>query len=457
MQRRHRGKSQITVEREFNSLLKIALRIQTMAGVAFRFAPAYRFFSFLFVLFILGYGVSATAQWKELLHSNGYFSSIYFLDSPGPPRIGYAATVPDKIWRTEDGGITWQAMTPFRYPGSWPCDFTFKDSLTGWLAVRNNAGCYKTTDGGITWSFLPGSASDADGVHYNLSNGGLFLAGTGTDFDTASYWGGLASWDEGTTWTPIAVSLHGMYNGFAFNDSLDGIISSLFGPWLRTSDGGKSWATCPMDSEVWQPRAIPGTKTQFAITDHNGAFLRTDNLWSSWSLVHQFPISPVIQNGWDITSSGAVEGDSCHLFILLHDGCYMSTDEGVNWRYLGGMPTPGFFADWRFYVKGNYIYISSSIDGEGGFLWELNLDSLNPPNVGISEGFFNGAQQTTLHPGDSVGVTFVPGAGTLAATDSVELTLRYDPNAVSLSSLTLPAGWWVADSVSVAHPSGCDN
>ena len=43
-------------------------------------------------------------------------------------------------------------------------------------------------------------------------------------------------------------------------------------------------------------------------------------------------------------------------------------------------------------------------------------------------------------------MTFVPGAGTLAATDSVELTLRYDPNALSAPTLTVPAGWWVADS-----------
>ena len=90
----------------------------------------------------------------------------------------------------------------------------------------------------------------------------------------------------------------------------------------------------------------------------------------------------------------------------------------------------------------------STLAPDGMHIWRLDVTSLLRAYYGISPRLDDGTQQTNLHPGDSVGVIFVPGAGTLAVTDSVTLTLRYDPEAVSLSSLVAGTGWRIADSSS---------
>ncbi len=457
MKQHRQMKSQNNVEGEFKSLTDARLRIDTIAGAKFFFAPANRFIrlsaSILFLCFL---SQAAHCQWRKLLERRGGFLVIDFLNSPGAPRVGFASEL-DSVFRTEDGGNTWQAIpmgtgTVLTGLDVASTDFTFKDSLTGWMSANGGqGGAYITTDGGENWKFLVGSESEssAQGIYYDSSTNRLFLTGW-VGYANPPLVGSVASSDEGKTWIPINASKGWAMNGFAFNDSLHGINSCCEGRWLRTTDGGASWSGIVMDSEIWQPLAIPGTSTQFAITDMDGTVLRTDDEWDTWKQIYQFPIFMYNRQqdaDDDATSSGTIVGDSCHLFVLLRDGCYMSTDQGIDWTFLGGMPSVNRICDQRLCYSGNKIYIQTyNADIADAGIWMLDLDSLNPPYVGISPRLDNGAQQTTLHPGDSVGVTFVPGAGTLAATDSVTLTLRYDPNAVSLASLTVPSGWWIADS-----------
>ncbi len=124
------------------------------------------------------------AQWRKLANfapsnpSNTIeqlaLQSIYFLDLPGPPRIGFVGLgVPDsddstgdgaQLWKTTDGGYNWRKVAPLTdraLLGYGVSDITFKDSLTGWFTLdapgSNFGGVYKTTDAGETWTELIGS------------------------------------------------------------------------------------------------------------------------------------------------------------------------------------------------------------------------------------------------------------------------------------------------------------
>jgi hypothetical protein len=225
--KQHRlGESIITGEREFNSLGKSAdLKIQTMAGPSRRWVPAYRLIVIITIINLLFFINKACSQWRPLVYSYGTFTTIYFLNSSGPPRIGFAGAT-DTVFRTEDGGKTWEGIPISSNYNTLTSDFAFKDSLTGWLAADGSAvsgfsGAYKTTDGGKSWKFLPGSESAATGIYYNPTNGELFLSTWGTINTAAST---FVSWDEGLTWSPIPASFRLDFSGFAFNDSLHGII-----------------------------------------------------------------------------------------------------------------------------------------------------------------------------------------------------------------------------------------
>src|SRR5438876_6117693 len=82
---------------------------------------------------------AAQGQWKLLHDFGAQVYSIHFLDREGYPQIGFAGLTDGEVWRTSDGGASWQqASVPPTLIGAIR-DFTFKDSLTGWLAASQSS------------------------------------------------------------------------------------------------------------------------------------------------------------------------------------------------------------------------------------------------------------------------------------------------------------------------------
>ena len=290
------------------------------------------------------------AQWRDVLDLPFGLSTstIYFLDVPGPPKIGFEGSATDATYKTTDGGFSWQPQyAPFTKE-----DFTFKDSLTGWVAAEytGTTGIFKTTDGGQTWFPLP-MGNPIYAIHYDPISGGLFASGF-------AWYQEYTSWDEGDTWIEQGED-YPLYLGFAFNDGLHGTLAAI-GPWLNTSDGGHTWESIGMDSEVWQPLPIERTSTLFACPEHSAVVLRSDDAGDNWRTIYRFPIAAYDGFAMDslIQASGCMAGDSCHLFVQRADGCYLSTDMGTTWSSLGNIP---MFAqkllDTRFYSKEGVVYI----------------------------------------------------------------------------------------------------
>jgi len=406
------------------------------------------------LIILLAAHPTAHAQWKPLLPLNGnyfFLTTVYFLDIPGNPRIGFVSNPEGSdnlLMKTTDGGTTWYPVEISPAPsnlfpdGVFPAhDIFFQDSLNGYMAA-GDCGIYKTTDAGESWVSFGGlmglGGNGIISVYYDSVSRGLFVSGCN------SLGAFLYSFDGGITWIIGQSSGAGWCGkGFSFSSDSLGIECNGYQNWLKTTDAGNTWRELPIkDFNALQPLAMPGTNTFFAIQTWDATIYRTDDAGNNWVPISSIP--------FDTLSSGCIRGDSCNLVIQLSKGAYLSTDQGNTWVWLDGPPPGGEYIGTgdRFYYKAGNVYMSRMYGSEAqpqAMLWKLdNISSMLA--VGISERLDDGTQQTTLHPGDSVGVTFVPGAGTLAVTDSVELTLRYDPNALSAPTLTLPAGWWVADS-----------
>ncbi|MDP4199331.1 MAG: T9SS type A sorting domain-containing protein [Bacteroidota bacterium] len=404
------------------------------------------------VLSVVGVLQTAEAQWHPVMvtaHWSAPNGTVYFLDLPGPPRVGFvygidsvttAQLLEEVMFKTTNGGTTWRAI-PVGV-GSWANDITFKDSLTGWFA-ENNQGVYKTTNQGESWTFLASSHSYGNGIYYDKLNGGLFLSTWSTFGSTHDL---LVSWDEGSTWQPVLNAGFG-YNGFAFNDDLRGIVAEggqdgFRAPWLRTTNGGRSWVPLAIDSECWQPVAIAGTQTQFAITDMYANILRTDDLWDSWSVVSSFPSSFS-----DPRTTGTIRGDSAHLIVQMADGCYLSRDQARSWVPLCGQPwdtreLPLY--DHRFWMRYPYVSIINR-DATGMTLWMLNIDSMQYFQTGFA--FADGSKKIEIPVGDSVTVNYSSAENPSVGIDSAHFVLRFDPS-LDLSALKLPASWTIVDSSS---------
>jgi len=349
---------------------------------------------------------------------------------------GYTSSV----WKTLDTGQSWVESTislGINQPMI-PNDFTFKDSLTGWMSSNS---IFKTTDGGSSWSsnfFIVASQS----IYYNPATK-LLLDGNWYSASTSL----MVSSDEGAHWNWNIANADADYNGFSFLTDSIGIITSGtpdISPGLVTRNGGLSWSNLGLTAECWQPFAQSMTGHFFAAHDANGdirAIYRSDDTGISWKDIYDF--SGLL--------TGCIRGDTAgNLYVQSHadydqfPSMHESTDSGNTWINICG---PGNTWDTRFCVFSHYLFAGDT----NGNLWQLDLSTLKRGMSDTNNYIFSVQEvgDTVVNPGDSIGVSFVPGTGTLAATDSVELTLRYDPNAVSLSSLTVPAGWWVADSSSL--------
>jgi photosystem II stability/assembly factor-like uncharacterized protein len=445
------------VEREFKRL-RIDKRIQSAitsanAGVICRFL-----FQAFFIVVVI-FPITLQAQWKRL--GNFGATVIYFVDLPGPPRIGFAASAggDSGLFKTTDGGQSWKniMLPPILDTNTLFTDMVFKDSLTGWMSVwgspvsiGGSGGCAKTTDGGETWFFLKGSGSIGRAVYFDKKSDGLFLSTFGADA-TFSQGGTLESWDEGNTWKQGAPGFSLEYGGFAFSSDDSGILACYdrwIDTWYNTTNAGVTWNPIIVDTECWQPLAIPGTQTYFANTP-DGAIYRTDDSWSTYHLVYQFPPQQPDTTAWH--QSSCICGDLNNLIVQIGPGCYRSIDQGVSWQFLCG---PGWsdginvtttFGPQRFYVNGNLIYCETNTDSGGG-VWELNLDSLNMFSTIFS--FPDSTKLITIPVGNKVTVNFSPQTSDPIGVDSGHIVIHFDSTTLTLDSLALPPSWVIRDSTS---------
>ncbi len=295
---------------------------------------------------LIFFSSTAPAQWRKIadLPGHAYGTSadepvtcVYFLDLPGPPRIGFAGTEVG-LWKTTDGGGTWAKIwnEPFSVTG-----MTFKDSLTGWFSVFSSSGylagtgCYKTTDGGNSWNAIaiPGTIFGSNAIYYRSNSNTLFLS---TDS------GMLSSVDLGNHWKWLTNMATG---GISFFDDSNGIAAAYpdafidTSTWLvRTTDGGLTWDSviAPYSHE---PLTIPGTSISFSCDAGQTIISRSDDFGKTWMKIYDF-VSMQDSHWNDIApyGDGMIGGSLAHLYILTDWGMYVSTDEGVNWNLEPGSP-----------------------------------------------------------------------------------------------------------------------
>src|ERR1700733_5281854 len=304
---------------------------------------------------------SSNAQWRNIANfidsSSGFsesISDIYFIDHPGPPRVGFVGTEPE-LWKTTDGGNSWfksWANDIPDYSGAFVQGICFKDSMTGWF-LYDIYYVYKTTNGGSSWqpasqlppSFLEYGAND---IHYCSSSNRLLVSGLFTDLMAVST-------DLGNTWSTVNA---GQYGSFAFSNDSMGILSvgedsingiqdtSGTGAILRTTDAGRTWFVTDTGFICWQPLAIPGTPICFA-NGSTGLYqtrvFRSDNYGQTWRVLYTFPFSYDTLTETEIApfEDGSMVGDLTHLYINSDSGTFVSTDEGITWTLMTGTH-PGY-------------------------------------------------------------------------------------------------------------------
>lgn len=194
--------------------------------------------------------------------------------------IGGAYGTSDHIFRTTDGALTWQDITPPEPQPSKTAIGFFLDAQTAWVAFyaeamagTENASIWYTKDGGTSWQYteltdpalhqtgyFPSDLSFVDAQHGWM----MVHVGAGMNHD---YFVLLATADGGVTWqtliTPqgdVAPTTQGCYkNALTFVSPQDGWMSvDCHGvapvPYIfRSHDGGQSWENVPLPAPPTLP------------------------------------------------------------------------------------------------------------------------------------------------------------------------------------------------------------
>ena len=185
-------------------------------------------------------------QWHVLPErSQDNLSSVYFVNA----NVGWIAAGRGRMWKTTDGGDSWNEQLHTDADFSVIYDIYFADSLHGWTAGFSPS---RTTDGGTTWSrmTLP-IQREWRGVHFVNPNLGFLVGTTG---------GILRTTDGGVRWSKIWSTTGAMLMSVDFVNEQEGYIVGggvNDGGWidssrvLRTTDGGQSWLQEQHPTDVW--------------------------------------------------------------------------------------------------------------------------------------------------------------------------------------------------------------
>jgi hypothetical protein len=319
------------------------------------------------------------AQWNKVGQFDGERGTCGFFWDEMNGLIGFGnglfnSGINALILRTTDGGKTWVTSNIPSTPGDISSIY-MKDRLVGYASVYESTNpprtysIWKTTDGGVTWQ---------DHTFTNAAITTCVYATSKALIRTTWFDGNIGgrSLDDGLTFTSTFSNPNGndRSNGIDFSDDLNGIVT--MGPpnrrnttWL-TQDGGVTWNSGGVIPEAWSVYALKGTKTFFVMPEGqslvwNWNLFRSDDAGFTWNAGFTFPFNERF--------TGNIAGGSSTLYVQTSsanpNGLYRSDDLGQTWKNIGG---PSNDRDTRFAVTGCNTEVVYAFDASGGVWKTIN-------------------------------------------------------------------------------------
>ncbi len=199
---------------------------------------------------LMGYGEAGTPG--PIAQSGLIFAAAV---DPRNSSVMYLGAAGGGVWKTTDGGQTWLPLTddqPSLEIGALALDPTNPDIVYAGTSVSNavlgntGAGILKSSDGGSTWTQLPGPLPTGPGLEavvkslaVSPSDGNLVLAIDASTAGAAVY----RSADGGNTWKQVIPPNTAGVGQLLFDPSNGNIAYALLGGVYKSTDGGNTWAS----------------------------------------------------------------------------------------------------------------------------------------------------------------------------------------------------------------------
>ncbi|MCF8238239.1 MAG: hypothetical protein K9I85_08800 [Saprospiraceae bacterium] len=295
----------------------------------------------------------------EILNS-GRYDDVEFVT----PDLGWTGGGSGKIYKTENGGDTWEEV--FSNPILFFRSLAFLNEQVGFAGTLNGL-LMRTTDGGTSWEEIQNAIpGPVDGI-CGLDHVGDHLFGVGV-WSKPSFF--IHSSDQGNTWTYQDLSEYAdalVECRFLTPDIgwVSGTKENAGGVILKTTDGGQNWELVHetnMGLEyVWKIDIVNDTILYASIEsfDEATSILKSIDGGDNWV---ELPVSPL---GFDVQGIGF--RDEWHGWVSpRYEPLFETQDGGVTWQQLSAMPGMNRF----FRIDQDLIYAS----GRGGV---FRFDGMN--------------------------------------------------------------------------------
>lgn len=259
---------------------------------------------------------------------------------------------------TTDGGTTW---TRLRSDTVTDIAIDPANSSTVFIGV-SGSGFYKSTNGGTTFSLLPGSPTGAGVTFPQL---GIGVSGThGHNFIVIKTGGTVAtSINGGNTFTTVSAG-HGGYFGWCDVIACapdDESILFYGGVALeRSTDGGGSWSSLPVHADQHAAVFAPSNSSIVYFANDGGVWRSNDKGASVTKVSNGLVITQFYNIGCWAPLSNVVGGGS-------QDNATQYTTSGLTWRPVWTNDGGWFVIDQTdprtMYAEGQYAYLAKSTDG----------------------------------------------------------------------------------------------
>ena len=350
--------------------------------------------------------------------SNGPYGgnvSVLAVD-PSQNRIAYAGIQGYGVFKTVDGGASWNAAN-LGFPGSetaglplYVLSLTIDPQHPSTLyAGLLQGGVFKSTDGGATWH--SSGFESVFGLAIDPRNPSTVYASTGGGV-SKSLNGGV-TWDAGSSQgLPDLVGSLAMDSAHpdvlyvlgrgSFADSTYAI--------YRSGDGGQTWAGVPSPSAGSEVRTVSvDLASRVFATTEQGLF-RSGDAGATWTKVLPGVIGQVAAAGpSELYVAGSPSAD-----VLFPSQVFRSTDGGERWQQLASLPTvpPSIFASSTaspatIYGGASYGVVKTSDSGATWISASTGLRALNaaspamdPRNPGL---VYSGSSSGLFRSDDGAG------------------------------------------------------
>ncbi|MDB6121201.1 MAG: Immunoglobulin I-set domain protein [Pedosphaera sp.] len=363
----------------------------------------------LLFLFCTGLAASSafaqTSPWSQIANFPGSPSvrhdDIYFTDTTN----GWCSQN-NNVYRTTNGGVTW--TTSLTVAGTHFRSVTFANPKVGFAGnlgvgsydgnVSNTNVMYRSFDGGLTWSNVPGFAeAGMKGLCAMFVLDSQHVYGAGRVRGPAFV---IRSTDGGTNWNMVNLTAMGVMNGIMdiyFKDPLNGWVVGMdtnqysasgnppyHGRIAKTTDGGNTWTpvvTTTISNCYFWKISWPSTNVGYVALQQNGAyssfvFYKTVDGGNNW-VSNGIPVSSVGRSDFYLQGlafvtpdegwiGGASSSTPPYSSTFLH-----TTDGGVTWsaagysdtRYINRIrflsPNLGYASGWAMHRYVNPLVITN--------------------------------------------------------------------------------------------------